>query len=145
MRALITGGAGFIGSHLTDRLSARGGQGGRRGGGAGVFTGTNTVYGDLGGIELHRRGERDEPADDAVRDHGVSETQPLGFCGPSGCSKGAADQYVLDDARGDRIPGVVLRMSCIYGPHRCGNGDQGWVAHFVRRAIEGGAIGAVTA
>ena len=27
-------------------------------------------------------------------------------------------------------------MSCIYGPHQCGTEDQGWVAHFVIRAID---------
>ncbi len=31
-------------------------------------------------------------------------------------------------------------MSCIYGPHQCGNEDQGWVAHFVKQAIEGKPI-----
>jgi CDP-paratose 2-epimerase len=28
-------------------------------------------------------------------------------------------------------------MSCIYGPHQCGNEDQGWVAHFVAHALTG--------
>jgi CDP-paratose 2-epimerase len=32
---------------------------------------------------------------------------------------------------------VVFRMSCIYGLHQMGNEDQGWVAHFLIRAIEG--------
>jgi CDP-paratose 2-epimerase len=27
-------------------------------------------------------------------------------------------------------------MSCIYGPHQCGNEDQGWVAHFLIRALK---------
>jgi len=27
-------------------------------------------------------------------------------------------------------------MSCIYGPHQHGNEDQGWVAHFMRRALD---------
>lgn len=44
---------------------------------------------------------------------------------------------MLDYARNYRVPTVVLRMSCIYGPHQCGTEDQGWVAHFVRRALEG--------
>jgi CDP-paratose 2-epimerase len=26
-------------------------------------------------------------------------------------------------------------MSCIYGPHQCGNEDQGWVAHFLLQAM----------
>jgi CDP-paratose 2-epimerase len=31
-------------------------------------------------------------------------------------------------------------MSCIYGPHQNGTEDQGWVAHFLIRAIEGRKI-----
>ena len=31
---------------------------------------------------------------------------------------------------------VVFRMSCIYGPHQFGTEDQGWVAHFLIRALE---------
>src|SRR6266545_3235200 len=27
-------------------------------------------------------------------------------------------------------------MSCIYGPHQLGTEDQGWVAHFLIRALE---------
>jgi CDP-paratose 2-epimerase len=38
------------------------------------------------------------------------------------------------------LPAVVFRMSCIYGPHQFGNEDQGWVAHFLIRAIEGRPI-----
>src|SRR5688500_6369624 len=30
---------------------------------------------------------------------------------------------------------VVFRMSCIDGYHQCGNEDQGWVAHFLLRAM----------
>src|SRR3712207_8270626 len=61
----------------------------------------------------------------------IGEEQPLDFHSPYGCSKGAADQYVLDYARIYGLPAVVFRMSCIYGPHQRGNEDQGWVAHFV--------------
>src|SRR5690606_13869706 len=35
---------------------------------------------------------------------------------------------------------VVFRMSCIYGPHQFGTEDQGWVAHFLIRALEGRPI-----
>jgi len=31
-------------------------------------------------------------------------------------------------------------MSCIYGPHQIDNEDQGWVAHFLMRALEGQTI-----
>jgi CDP-paratose 2-epimerase len=31
-------------------------------------------------------------------------------------------------------------MSCIYGPHQHGTEDQGWVAHFMIRAMQGRPI-----
>jgi CDP-paratose 2-epimerase len=101
-----------------------------------VFTSTNKVYGDLEDIELVPEEQRYVPADAAIRAAGVSERRGIDFHSPYGCSKGAADQYVLDYARTFGIPAVVFRMSCIYGPHQCGSEDQGWVAHFVRRAVE---------
>ena len=47
---------------------------------------------------------------------------------------------MLDYARNYGLPAVVFRMSCIYGPHQCGNEDQGWVAHFIARALTGRPI-----
>jgi CDP-paratose 2-epimerase len=100
-----------------------------------LFTSTNKVYGSLPDLELVRRGDRWEPVDSRLRSTGIGEQQPLDFCTPYGCSKGAADQYVLDCAKTYGIPGVVLRMSCIYGPHQHGTEDQGWVGHFLLRAL----------
>src|SRR5205814_6098588 len=80
------------------------------------------------------------PADPQVRRSGIGETRPLDFHTPYGCSKGAADQYVLDYARSFGLPTCVLRMSCIYGPHQMGTEDQGWVAHFLIRALNGETI-----
>jgi CDP-paratose 2-epimerase len=74
------------------------------------------------------------PADAQVRAAGVSEQRPLDFHSPYGCSKGAADQYVIDYARSFGLPATVFRMSCIYGPRQFGTEDQGWVAHFLIRA-----------
>jgi CDP-paratose 2-epimerase len=105
-----------------------------------IFTSTNKVYGDLEDVELVPDGDRYVPADTDTRMTGISEWRPVDFHSPYGCSKGAADQYVLDYARTFGIPAVVFRMSCIYGPHQCGTEDQGWVAHFVIRAIDGHPI-----
>ena len=105
-----------------------------------LFTSTNKVYGSLPDLELDRRGDRWEPADELVRLNGLAEGRPLSFCTPYGCSKGAADQYVLDYAKSYGLPSVVFRMSCIYGPHQHGNEDQGWVAHFALRALAGEPI-----
>lgn len=105
-----------------------------------VFTSTNKVYGGLEDVPLRCRAERYEPADAKLRAQGISETRPLDFHSPYGCSKGAADQYVIDYARTYGLPAVVFRMSCIYGPHQFGTEDQGWVAHFVISALEGKAV-----
>jgi CDP-paratose 2-epimerase len=105
-----------------------------------LFTSTNKVYGDLADVAMTREGRRYAPADPAVAAHGVGEARALDFHSPYGCSKGTADQYVLDYGRSFGLPTVVLRMSCIYGPHQFGTEDQGWVAHFLIRAIEGQPI-----
>jgi CDP-paratose 2-epimerase len=105
-----------------------------------VFTSTNKVYGALPDLPLERDGDRWEPVPRRVRERGLDERRPLAFCTPYGCSKGAADQYVLDYAKGYGLPAVVFRMSCIYGPHQHGTEDQGWVAHFLLRALAGEPI-----
>src|SRR4051794_29098270 len=105
-----------------------------------LFTSTNKVYGDLEDVLLRRRRSRYEPADERLLERGISEARPLDFHSPYGCSKGAAEQYVLDYARTFGLPATVFRMSCIYGPHQFGNEDQGWVAHFLIRAAKGDPI-----
>jgi CDP-paratose 2-epimerase len=104
-----------------------------------VYTSTNKVYGALDDVELVVRENRYEPAHAALG-MGISEQRPLDFYSPYGCSKGAADQYTIDYARSFGLPAVVYRMSCIYGPRQFGNEDQGWVAHFMLRALRGQAI-----
>jgi CDP-paratose 2-epimerase len=101
-----------------------------------LYTSTNKVYGPLDHVTVSCMGSRWAPDDLRVRRVGIDETQPLDFHSPYGCSKGAADQYVLDYARIYGLPAVVFRMSCIYGPRQCGTADQGWVAHFARSALE---------
>ncbi len=101
-----------------------------------VFASTNKVYGDLADIPLSHNGEAYLPIDSALRAHGIDEARPLSFHTPYGCSKGAADQYVLDYARSFALPMVVLRMSCIYGPRQLGTEDQGWLAHFLLSALQ---------
>jgi CDP-paratose 2-epimerase len=98
------------------------------------------VYGDLDDVDLIPEGDRYVPADPAIRRCGIGESRGVDFHSPYGCSKGAADQYVLDYARTFGLPAVVFRMSCIYGPHQFGTEDQGWVAHFLIRALEGESI-----
>ncbi|MCG3114063.1 MAG: GDP-mannose 4,6-dehydratase [Candidatus Manganitrophus sp. SA1] len=101
-----------------------------------LFTSTNKVYGELENLPLRQGIKRYEPEAPEIRTYGIGESRPLEFHSPYGCSKGAADQYVLDYARTYGIPAAVFRMSCIYGPHQFGTEDQGWVAHFMIRAME---------
>jgi len=97
-----------------------------------LFTSTNKVYGELGlGTPVIHEKRYVTPMH-----QGVSESQPLDFHSPYGCSKGAADQYVRDFGRIYGMPTVVFRMSCIAGPRQFGTEDQGWVAHFVYSALQ---------
>jgi CDP-paratose 2-epimerase len=100
-----------------------------------LLTSTNKVYGSLADVVVVRSGRRWEPADAGLRSTGVDERRKLEFCSPYGCSKGAADQYVLDYARSYGLTTAVFRMSCIYGAHQHGTEDQGWVAHFLACAL----------
>jgi CDP-paratose 2-epimerase len=101
-----------------------------------IFASTNKVYGNLEDLQLVATDTRYEPAGLIPR-RGIDESRPLDFHTPYGCSKGAADEYVLDYCRSFAIPTVVFRMSCIYGQRQMGTEDQGWVAHFLIRALEG--------
>ena len=105
-----------------------------------LFASTNKVYGNLADVAVEGNGEAYLPSDPGLRAHGIGEDRPLSFYTPYGCSKGAADQYVLDYARGYGVPACVLRMSCIYGPRQLGTEDQGWLAHFLFSVIAGRPI-----
>lgn len=101
-----------------------------------LFTSTNKVYGDFGSSDLYVEGDRYR----SRNAEGTSESQPLDFHSPYGCSKGAADQYVRDYARIYGLRTVVFRMSCIAGARQFGTEDQGWVAHFLYSALRGNPI-----
>jgi CDP-paratose 2-epimerase len=105
-----------------------------------VFTSTNKVYGDLEDVGLVMNGTRYHPESLFFRQNGISEKRNLDFHSPYGCTKGVADQYILDYARTFGLKTVVFRMSCIYGPHQFGTEDQGWVAHFLIQALKGKPI-----
>lgn len=104
-----------------------------------LFASTNKVYGTLDDLAVRDREEDVAPVD-RRHERGVDETWPLDFCTPYGCSKGVADQYVLDYAKSYGLTAAVLRMSCIYGPRQFGTEDQGWVAHFLISALRGDPI-----
>jgi len=93
-----------------------------------IYSSTNKVYGemtDLGVVEKNGRYGY------GSLDFGVPEGRNLDFHSPYGCSKGAADQYVIDYHRIYGLRTIVLRQSCIYGYRQFGAEDQGWVAWFM--------------
>ncbi len=101
-----------------------------------IFTSTNKVYGDLEDIKIRKNTTRYYPKDSMLEHTGIGEDRRLDFHSPYGSSKGAADQYILDYTRSFGLKNIVFRMSCIYGPHQFGTEDQGWVAHFIIKALK---------
>lgn len=93
-----------------------------------LYASTNKVYGGMEAVGVVEKNGRYTYAD---HPYGISETYPLDFHSPYGCSKGTGDQYVLDYARIYGLRTLVFRQSCIYGERQFGVEDQGWVAHFV--------------
>jgi len=92
-----------------------------------LYSSTNKVYGGMEHVKIvERNGEYDYES----LPLGVSEAEQLDFHSPYGCSKGTADQYMIDYSRIYGLRTVVFRQSCIYGYRQFGVEDQGWVAHF---------------
>lgn len=98
-----------------------------------VYSSTNKVYGDLENLRYEETATRwtcpDHPA-------GFDERLPLDFRSPYGCSKGAADQYILDWHRNYGLRTVVFRHSSMYGGRQFATADQGWIGWFCRMAAE---------
>ena len=98
-----------------------------------VYSSSNKVYGDLPGLRLKEERSR---YSSASHPRGVDESAPLDFQTPYGCSKGAADQYMLDYARGYGLKTVVFRHSTIFGGRQFATFDQGWVGWFCQQALK---------
>ncbi|WP_304643091.1 GDP-mannose 4,6-dehydratase [Pseudomonas sp.] len=99
-----------------------------------VLSSTNKVYGSLANLNIIEDPSRYRLAD---YPNGIPEAHPLDFHSPYGCSKGTADCYTRDYARTYNLRSVIVRQSCIYGPHQHGNEEQGWLAWFTRAARDG--------
>jgi len=98
-----------------------------------IYSSSNKVYGNLDYLDLVEQATRYSPR---KGDSGVDESTPIELHTPYGCSKGAADQYMLDYARVFGVKSVVFRHSTIYGGRQRATYDQGWVGWFVRQALE---------
>jgi CDP-paratose 2-epimerase len=98
-----------------------------------IYSSTNKVYGDL---EQYKYLEMQTRYICTDRPQGIDEQVPLSFHSPYGCSKGAADQYMLDHARVFGLNTVVFRHSSMYGGRQFATYDQGWVGWFCSKAVE---------
>lgn len=93
-----------------------------------LYSSTNKVYGGMEHIEVE---EKETKYEYKLLKQGVDENMQLDFHSPYGCSKGAADQYIIDYSRIYGLKTVVFRQSCIYGTRQFGIEDQGWVSWFI--------------
>lgn len=98
-----------------------------------VYSSTNKVYGDL---EQYTYRETETRYECIEKPKGFDESTPLEFHSPYGCSKGAADQYMLDYARIFGLKTAVFRHSSMYGGRQFATYDQGWVGWFCQKALE---------
>jgi CDP-paratose 2-epimerase len=98
-----------------------------------LYSSTNKVFGDLEYLEYE-----ETPTRYIVPSHpnGFDESTPLDFHSPYGCSKGAADQYMLDYHRIFGLKTVVFRHSSMYGGRQFATYDQGWIGWFCQKAVE---------
>ena len=97
------------------------------------YSSTNKVYGDL---EQFNYNETDTRYVCREYPDGFPENIQLNFHSPYGCSKGAADQYMLDFHRIYGLKTVVFRHSSMYGGRQYATADQGWIGWFCEKAVE---------
>lgn len=98
-----------------------------------LYSSSNKVYGDFKNLMFEEKETRyvckEYP-------NGFDENIPIDFHSPYGCSKGTADQYLLDYHRLYGIKTVVFRHSSMYGGNQHATIDQGWIGWFCQKAME---------
>jgi CDP-paratose 2-epimerase len=97
-----------------------------------IYSSTNKVYGDLASHEYYASDSRYVMNEFP---NGLPESIPLQFHSPYGCSKGCADQYMLDYSRIYGLTTVVFRHSSMYGARQFPSYDQGWIGWFCQQAL----------
>ena len=98
-----------------------------------IYSSTNKVYGAL---DQYRYEEADTRYLCLDRPTGFDESTMIEFHSPYGCSKGCADQYMMDYARIFGLNTVVFRHSSMYGDRQFATYNQGWVGWFCQKAAE---------
>jgi CDP-paratose 2-epimerase len=96
------------------------------------YSSTNKVYGDLEWLQYK---ETETRWTTPSHENGFKEDLPLDFRSPYGCSKGAAEQYLLDYHRMFNLNTVVFRHSSMYGPRQYATFGQGWIGWFCEQAV----------
>ena len=98
-----------------------------------IYSSTNKVYVDLNYLKYQKKETRYIALD---YPNGFDENLKSDLHLPYGCSKGAADQYMLDYARIFELKTVVFRHSSMYGGRQFPTYDQRWIGWFCQKAIE---------
>lgn len=98
-----------------------------------LFSSTNKVYGDF--EYLHFKEETTRYVCEEYP-NGFPESITLDFHSPYGCSKGSADQYMLDFHRIFGLKTVVFRHSSMFGINQHATFDQGWIGWFCQQALD---------
>jgi CDP-paratose 2-epimerase len=91
------------------------------------FTSSSEVYGNLDG----------EPTNERIQLFGIGEEQNTDPSTLLGCSKAAAEHYVLTYSRSFGLPAIVLRLSHVYGPCVMNSESHGWVSELMRQMLRG--------
>ncbi len=98
-----------------------------------MYSSTNKVFGDFEHLHFTETESRyicDEYP------NGFPSDMTLDFHSPYGCSKGCADQYLLDFHRIFGIKTIVFRHSSMDGVNQHATFDQGWIGWFCQQALE---------
>ncbi|GHT47269.1 CDP-paratose 2-epimerase [Bacteroidia bacterium] len=98
-----------------------------------LYSSTNKVYGDFEYLHF-----KEEPMRYVCEEYpdGFPESISLDFHSPYGCSKGCADQYLLDAHRIYGLKTIVFRHSTMFGTNQHATFDQGWIGWFCQQAID---------
>lgn len=98
-----------------------------------LYSSTNKVYGDFEYLNFIEK-----PTRYICEKYpfGFPEEIGLDFHSPYGCSKGTADQYLLDFHRIYGLNTIVFRHSSMYGSNQHATYDQGWIGWFCQKALE---------
>lgn len=97
-----------------------------------IYSSTNKVYGDLASVKIIELETRY-----SLRDYpdGINEDFWFEPHSPYGCSKGTADQYMMDYSRAFGLKTTVFRHSTMFGGRQFATFDQGWIGWFVDQSL----------